>query len=506
MGYAVLRTRAAEGIDAPPVQVEVHLSNGLPRFDLVGMAETSVKEARDRVRSALINSGFEFPARRITVNLAPATVPKAGSRYDLPIAVGILAAAGMLDERALAHTELIGELGLDGTLKAITGLVPALLAIRNETDSSVIFPAACVPEGTLVDGIERYPALSLLHVFHHFSGTEKLQALAEQTHHSAPRQIPRWDDIIGQQPAKRALLIAASGAHNLLFVGPPGTGKSLLASRLLSLLPELSIEEALEVAAVHSVKGLTVEAQTLFSRPFRAPHHTCSPVALTGGGSNPMPGEVSLAHHGILFLDELPEYGRRNLDVLREPLENGHICISRAQGQATYPARFQLIAAMNPSPTGDVHDGRCSPDEILRYINRLSGPLLDRIDMQVEVPRLPDYTLSAAVSDTDQDSAQEAKARVTQARRVQWQRQGKLNNQLQAGELAEACQLSARDLAFAQRAAAQLKLSMRVFHRSLKVARTLADLDASVQVGRSHLSEAMQYRALDRLIGQLSSS
>ena len=506
MGYAVIHTRAGEGVDAPKVQVEVHLANGLPAFHLVGMAETCVKEARDRVRSALINSGFEFPAKRITVNLAPATIPKQGGRYDLAIALGILVACELLPEAALHNTEFIGELGLNGALKGVRGVVPALLGAR-EVEARVVFPEANLHEAELIDALQGYAAANLLAVYHHLAGTVLLTKL----HTSAPaapgitQTKARWDDIIGQSQAKRTLLLAAAAGHNILFVGPPGTGKSLLASRLLSLLPPLSVEEALEVAAIHSVKGEPLHRHTLFERPFRAPHHTCSAVALTGGGSQPMPGEISLAHNGVLFLDEFPEFGRRSLDVLREPLETGDICISRAHSQATYPARFQLIAAMNPSPTGDIHDNRSSADATLRYINRLSGPLLDRIDLQVEVPRLPDYILSPA-STGQPDSALEAREQVIQARQWQHQRQGKLNSQLQADELAQVCRLQSGDLAFLQQACSSLKLSMRVFHRILKVARTIADIDNSPGVERPHLAEALGYRALDRLITQLSST
>ncbi|WP_218353623.1 YifB family Mg chelatase-like AAA ATPase [Alteromonas lipotrueiana] len=506
MGYAVIHTRAGEGVSAPKVQVEVHLANGLPAFHLVGMAETCVKEARDRVRSALINSGFEFPAKRITVNLAPASVPKQGGRYDLAIALAILVACDILPIETQHNTEFIGELGLNGTLKGVRGIVPALLGAR-EAQARAFFPYSNLSEAELVDGLHGYGASNLLAVYHHFTGEVLLPVIQTESlaHTSQTEYSPRWDDIIGQSQAKRTLLLAASAGHNVLFVGPPGTGKSLLASRLLSLLPPLSIDEALEVAAIHSVKGEPLQLSKLFERPFRSPHHTCSAVALTGGGSHPMPGEISLAHHGVLFLDELPEFGRRSLDVLREPLETGDICISRAHSQATYPARFQLIAAMNPSPTGDIHDNRSSPDAILRYINRLSGPLLDRIDLQVEVPRLPDYILKPPQI-KGKDSAVEAGEQVRRARAVQHLRQGKLNSQLQADELAQICQLRPDDLAFLQQACASLKLSMRVFHRILKVARTIADIEACPTVQRPHLAEALGYRALDRIIAQLSSS
>ncbi|MBD3585754.1 YifB family Mg chelatase-like AAA ATPase [Salinimonas sp. HHU 13199] len=504
MGYAVVNTRAGEGIGAPSVQVEVHLANGLPAFHLVGMAETCVKEARDRVRSALINSGFEFPAKRITVNLAPATIPKHGGRYDLPIAVGILIAAGILPATCADNYEFIGELGLNGKIKAVRGLIPALLAAR-QSAAQIIFPAENRHEAALVSGIIRRAAPDLTGVFNHLNNTASLPAITDALSGAPDTAAPEWDDIIGQSQAKRALVIAAAAEHHILFVGPPGTGKSLLANRLLSLLPPLDIEQALQVASIASVKGMGIDATSLFSRPFRAPHHTSSAIALTGGGTHPMPGEISLAHLGVLFLDELPEFGRRALDVLREPLETGDICISRAQAQAVYPARFQLVAAMNPSPTGDIHDGRTSPDNILRYINRISGPFLDRIDLQVNVPRLDEYTLSQPGAGQT-DSAQRAKAQVTVARERQRDRQGKLNSALHSAELTEACRLCAKDLAFLQQAARQLKLSMRVFHRTLKVARTIADLESSDSVKQHHISEALGYRALDTIISQLSSN
>ena len=504
MGYAVVNTRAGEGVGAPSVQVEVHLANGLPAFHLVGMADTCVKEARDRVRSALINSGFEFPAKRITVNLAPATIPKHGGRYDLPIAIGILIAAGVLVAGCTSDYEFIGELGLDGKIKAVRGLIPALLAAR-EHAAHIVIPAENSHEASRVSGLVRRAAPDLASDFNHLNGISSLPALCDTLNTAQDTAAPKWDDIIGQHQAKRALVIAAAAEHHILFVGPPGTGKSLLANRLLSLLPPLSVEQALQVASIASVKGVTIDAESLFSRPFRAPHHTSSAIALTGGGTQPMPGEISLAHLGVLFLDELPEFGRRALDVLREPLETGDICISRAQAQAVYPARFQLVAAMNPSPTGDIHDGRTSPDNILRYINRISGPFLDRIDLQVSVPRLDEYTLSHTGT-TQTDSAQRAKAQINHARERQTARQGKLNSALHSAELTEACRLSAKDLEFVQQAARQLKLSMRVFHRTLKVARTIADLESSDSVTQQHISEALGYRALDTIIAQLSSS
>lgn len=504
MGVAVVHTFAGQGMDAPPVTVEVHLANGLPAFQLVGMAETSVKEARERVRSALINCGFEFPAKRITINLAPAEIPKLGGRYDLPIAIAILIACGVLPQGAVAGLALLGELSLAGELKPVTGVIPALLACHKHA-VRLILPAGNDSEAQLVDEVARYPASTLTDVFHHLTGEVPLcRGEAWQCQQAAPDEACRWDDIVGQSQAKRALMVAAAGAHNLLMLGPPGSGKSLLASRLLPLLPPLDKTEAMTVAALRSVKGEPIEARHFYQRPFRSPHHTASFAALVGGGTHPVPGEVSLAHGGVLFLDELPEFGRKTLDVLREPLETGDVHIARASAKACFPANFQLLAAMNPSPTGDIDDNRCTPQQQLQYLNRLSGPLLDRIDIQIEVPRLAELVLSQPGPPQGEDSMLAARDAVYAARQRQQSRQGKPNAALSGGELAGHCALSEADLRFFQQAAATLKLSMRTFHRTLKVARTLADLAASPAVGRDHLAEALGYRALDTLVRQLS--
>lgn len=504
MGMAVVKTFAGQGVAAPEVQVEIHLANGLPAFQLVGMAETSVKEARERVRSALINSGFDFPAKRITVNLAPADIPKFGGRFDLAIAVGILAASGYVSDTALLNLAFVGELGLNGEIKPVNGLIPVVMAAASE-DIPLVYPGDNDIEAALVSHATRYPAFDLLSVYEHLAGNKKLARGQPFVPVCTTNASMGWDDIIGQEQAKRALIVAATGAHNLLMVGPPGTGKSLLASRLLSLLPDMTEEEALEVAAIHSVKGEVLNAEQFLQRHLRSPHHTSSAVALTGGGSHPVPGEISLAHHGILFLDELPEFGRKALDVLREPLETGDVHLSRASGSATYPANFQLVAAMNPSPTGDIDDNRLTPQQQLNYLNRLSGPFLDRIDIQVEVPRLPDYDLPEQANKPD-DSLFTIKKSVLAARNQQLMRQGKPNGALHAGELADICKLSRADLQFLQAAAKQLNLSMRVFHRTLKVARSIADLDEKAAVSRTHIAEALGYRALDNLIKQLSAN
>ena len=504
MGLAVVQTRAGTGINACPVRVEVHLSNGLPAFHLVGMAETSVKEARDRVRSAIINSGFEFPAKRITVNLAPADTPKLGGRFDLPIALGILAAAGLIQTNALANSEFIGELGLEGDVKAINGIIPVALGAQ-ASGNTLFYPPGNAEELALVDKLSALASPSLQAVYNHLIDVAKLQYVQAKKRPSVSLP-PQWDDIVGQEQAKRALMIAAAGFHNLLFVGPPGTGKSMLAGKLLSLLPPMTTSEAIEVVAIHSLKGAGFNQASFFQRPFRAPHHTSSAIALTGGGSHPSPGEVSLAHNGVLFLDELPEFGRKTLDVLREPLETGDVHITRASGHATFPARFQLIAAMNPSPTGDIHDGRTTPEQIMQYLNRLSGPLLDRIDLQVEVPRLNNYSLGFDNTVKKEDSINHAVADVQRAQEVQLERQGKLNGKLAASELYTVCKLADADAAFFESAAKQLTLSMRVYHRLLKVSRTIADIDGACVIQRQHLAEALGYRALDTLMAKVTPS
>lgn len=496
-------TRGASGISAPKVKVEVHLSNGLPSFKLVGLAETAVQEAKERVRSALINSGFEYPARRITVNLAPADIPKSGGRYDLAIALGILIAMGLIEQKPLDNMEVVGELSLNGDIRPVAGLLPVAMRCQ-EADNMLVAPLGNEAEIQLVSDLTYIAPATLLNVFLHFTQQQTLSPKHTHNKLSAAPSTPRWDDIIGQQQAKRALTIAAAGAHNLLMVGPAGTGKSLLASRLVGLLPALSHQQALATAALYSVKGHQRAPNEWLTPPFRSPHHTSSAIALTGGGAHPQPGEVSLAHNGVLFLDELPEFGRQALDVLREPLETGDICLSRASGQAKYPARFQLLAAMNPSPTGDIDDGRSTSQQIQRYLSKLSGPLLDRIDIQIEVRRPDTYTFAKAAS--VKDSAIEARQQVIKANALQYRRQGKSNADLSVAELATYCPMATETEDFLQRAATKLKLSMRVFHRTIKVARTIADLEQQSQITTDHIGEALGYRALDSLIRQFNSS
>ena len=495
MSLAIVHSRAQLGVIAPLVSVEVHLSGGLPATSIVGLPEAAVRESRDRVRAALINALFEFPQRRITIGLAPADLPKDGARFDLAIALGILAASGQLAVDALNEFECFGELALSGELRPITGILPAVLQ-AHKAGRRLIVPHDNGPEAALVSEAEVYTARSLLQVCAFLRGECALpRAQIEPV--LVSENMPDLRDVCGQALARRALEVAAAGGHNLLFIGPPGTGKTMLASRLPGILPPMTEAEALESAAVASIVGMDVRP-FLASRSFRAPHHSASGVALVGGGSIPRPGEVSLAHNGILFLDELPEFDRRVLEVLREPMESGRILISRAARQAEFPARFQLVAAMNPCPCGYHGDPsgrcRCSPDAVARYRGRISGPMLDRIDMHVEVPRVP----PAQWRDPGEDSAT-VRARVLVARDRQLARAGKPNALLGTTELARDGALSEPDRVLLDHAAERLGLSARAHQRILRVARTIADLDGSEQLRREHLTEAIGYRRLDRL-------
>jgi magnesium chelatase family protein len=500
LSLCILNSRAREGIDAPPVTVEVHLSGGLPSMSVVGLPELAVKESRDRVRGALLNGHFQFPAGRVTVNLAPADLPKEGGRFDLPIALGVLGASGQVNASALAGLELIGELALSGTLRPVTGVLPAALAVRN-AGRSLVLPRENADEAALVSGLDIYPAGHLLEVCAHLNGTERLPRHARS---DAAQALPGYADLAevrGQDHAKRAVEIAAAGGHSLLFIGPPGTGKSMLASRLPGILPPMTEDEALETAAVRSVSGMgPFDPRRWRERPFRSPHHTASGVALVGGGSNPRPGEISLAHQGVLFLDELPEFDRRVLEVLREPLESGRIHISRAARQAEFPARFQLVAAMNPCPCGYLGDPsgrcRCSADQVARYRARISGPLLDRIDLHVEVPQLPPEQLNAALASAETSAA--VRARVEAARERSLVRAGKANQALTPREIERTCRLDDAGQRLIAQALTRLGLSARAYHRVLKVARTIADLAGSDAIETTHLSEAIGYRRLDR--------
>ena len=500
MSIAITHSRAQVGIQAPLVTIEVHITRGLPSLSIVGLPEAAVKESKDRVRSAIINNHFEFPLGRITINLAPADLPKEGARFDLPIALGILAASGQIPKETLKQYEFAGELALTGELRAVKGMLPFTHACSQQKHT-LILPAQNAEEAALVSNVNIYPATHLMDVCLHINGNEQIPLHINKTVVNNISHEFDFSDVRAQNHAKRALEVAAAGGHNLIMIGPPGTGKTMLAERLPGILPPMTELQALESAAVTSISNQEFDPKKWKQRPIRHPHHTASGVALVGGGSQPRPGEISLAHHGVLFLDELPEFDRRVLEVLREPLESGRIVISRAANQAEFPAQFQLIAAMNPCPCGYLGDtgGRChcTEDQVNRYRQKISGPLLDRIDIHIEVAKVVKEVFRQSC-DTNTEDSHTVQQRVAKAHQLQINRSEKANHKLTNKEVNKFCKINDTGSKLLDTAVTRLGLSARAIHRILKVARTIADLAGAQSIELAHLSEAISYRRLDR--------
>jgi len=501
---AKVTSGAVIGIDGYMVDVEVDLASGLPAFDIVGLPDSAVKESRDRVRTAIKNTGYAFPVKRITVNLAPADIRKSGPAFDLPIAVGILMGTGILSPEASKGTFYTGELSLDGALRPVSGVLPMILSARENGLNTCFVPAANAEEAALVDGMTVYPVHNIEELVHHFSGKQlppadiDIQKIFRENVH---KHHLDFADVKGQAGVKRALEVSAAGYHNMLMVGPPGAGKTMLATRMPTIMPDLDFEESLEITKIYSIAGLLDnKCQLITNRPFRSPHHTASYVSLAGGGRIPKPGEISLAHNGVLFLDELTEFQKKALEILRQPLEDGTVTVSRVGGVCTYPSAFMLLASMNPCPCGyyGTNKCRCSQHEVERYLGRVSGPLLDRLDVQFEVVAVDYDSLSGGKA----ESSAEIKKRVLQARQVQRERFAdesiNVNAHMSAPLIEKYCVLGADERQLLQQVFDSMKLSARAYHKILKIARTIADLAGEENINTTHLAEAISYRGLDR--------